>query len=62
MIGDGDIAADLVGRHVGADVDIGELADAEAVEGAGEFREANGRGGGLEPVSGSGNRPKLTKK
>ena len=48
LVDDGGVFADLVGGHVGADVDVGELGDAEALEGGGELREADLRAGGLE--------------
>src|SRR5262249_5919966 len=47
-VGDLDILADLRGRHVGADVDVRELADTKTLKGAGQTREADGRRGGFE--------------
>ena len=41
-VGDGDVLADLPGGHERADVNVGELADAESLEGARQAWQANG--------------------
>ena len=47
-VGDGDVPADFLGRHEGADVNVGKLADAESLEGAREAWQADGRRRHLE--------------